>query len=136
MNNLKSPALNGWRGHAFEELCLNHIDEIKKALGVSGVNSEESQWSVQGDDDRDGTQIDLIIDRADNVVNLCEIKFYNGEFKVTKEYNKKLNSRLAILQEKLPKRKIVHMTLITTEGLVSNEYRDAFQKVVLLEDLV
>ena len=136
MNNLKSPALNAWRGYAFEELCLNHVDGIKKALGVSGVNSEEAQWSVKGDDDKDGTQIDLIIDRADNVVNLCEIKFYNGEFKVTKEYDKKLNNRLNILQEKLPKRKIIHSTLITTEGLVSNEYRDAFQKVVILEDLV
>ena len=136
MNNLKSPALNAWRGYAFEELCLNHVDGIKKALGVSGVNSEEAQWSVKGDDDKDGTQIDLIIDRADNVVNLCEIKSYNGEFKVTKEYDKKLNNRLNILQEKLPKRKIIHSTLITTEGLVSNEYRDAFQKVVILEDLV
>lgn len=134
-NNLKSPTLNAWKGHAFEELCLNHIDEIKNALGVSGVNSIESQWALRGDDEQEGTQIDLIIDRADNVVNLCEMKFYNEEFRVTKEYDKKLTHRLNLLQERLPRRKVVHMTLVTTEGLSLNEYAGAFQKVITLEDL-
>ena len=135
MNNVKSPVLNTWRGYAFEEICLNHIDEIKEALGVSGVNSKESQWALRGDDDVDGTQIDLVIERADNVVNLCEMKFYNEEFRVTKEYNKKLSHRLNLLQERIPKRHVVHMTLITTEGLAPNEYMSAFQKVITLEDL-
>lgn len=136
MNNIKSPILNTWRGYAFEELCLNHIDEIKNALGVSGVNSVESQWAVRGDDEKEGTQIDLIIDRADNVVNLCELKYYSEEYRVTKEYDRKLTHRANVLQEKLPKRKVIHMTLVTTEGLALNEYRSAFQKVVTLEDLV
>lgn len=136
MNNVNSPVLNVWRGHAFEELCLNHIEEIKRALGVNGVNSAESQWAVRGDDDKEGTQMDLIIDRADHVVNLCEMKFYREEFRVTKEYNKKLNHRANLLMEGLPKRKVIHMTLVTTEGLVHNEYQSAFQKVITLEDLV
>lgn len=135
MNNINSPSLNVWRGHAFEELCLNHIDTIKKALGVSGVNTNESQWSVCGDDEKDGTQIDLIIDRADNVVNLCEMKFYNEEFRVTKDYCKKLMHRINHLQERLPRRKVVHLTLVTTEGLFSNEYQGVFQKVLTLGDL-
>ena len=135
-NNIQSPKMSAWRGIAFEELCLNHIENIKRALGVSGVNSSQSQWALKGDDDKEGTQIDLIIDRSDNVVNLCEMKFYNEEFRVTKEYYKKLSHRLNLLQETLPKRKTVHMTLITTEGLAKNEYQSAFQKVVTLEDLV
>ena len=135
MNNINSPSLNVWRGHAFEELCLNHIDTIKKALGVSGVNTNESQWSVCGDDEKDGAQIDLIIDRADNVVNLCEMKFYNEEFRVTKDYSKKLMHRINLLQERLPRRKVVHLTLVTTEGLFSNEYQGVFQKVLTLGDL-
>ena len=63
------------------------------------------------------------------------MKFYNEEFRVTKEYNKKLFHRLNLLQERIPKRYVVHMTLITTEGLAPNEYMSAFQKVITLEDL-
>lgn len=136
VNNINSPSLNSWRGHAFEELCLNHIEEIKRALGVSGVYSVEAQWALRGDDERDGTQIDLVIERADNVVNLCEMKFYNEEFRVTKEYSKKLTHRCNILQERLPKRKVVHLTLVTTEGLANNEYQGVFQSVITLNDLV
>ena len=98
--------------------------------------SSESEWSVKGDGETEGLQIDLIIDRADNVVNLCEMKFYNDEFRVTKEYAKKLNNRGNLLQEKLPKRKVVRLTLVTTEGLARNEYAGVFQNVVLLEDLM
>ena len=136
VNNIKSPQISTWRGVAFEDLCLNHVESIKRALGVSGVNSQESKWALRGDDETEGAQIDLIIDRADNVVNLCEMKFYNDEFRVTKEYDRKLARRLNLLQERLPKRKTVHMTLVTTEGLAQNEYRGAFQSVVTLEDLV
>lgn len=130
-----SATLNNWRGHAFEELCLNHIDQIKKALGVNGVNSVQSQWDVTGDDEKEGAQSDLIIDRADNVVNLCEMKFYSDDFSVPKEYSRKLMHRCNVLQEHLPKRKVVHMTLVTTEGLHNNEYSGTFQKVITLEDL-
>ena len=135
-NNLLSPALSAWKGIAFEELCLNHVTQIKRALGVEGVASSESEWSVKGDGETEGSQIDLIIDRADNVVNLCEMKFYNDEFRVTKEYAKKLNNRGNLLQERLPKRIVVRMTLVTTEGLARNEYAGVFQNVVLLEDLM
>ena len=70
---------NIWRGIAFEELCLNNIRSIKKALEIGGVSSNESSLNIKGEDSAEGSQIDLIIDRADNVVNLCEMKFYNDE---------------------------------------------------------
>ena len=135
-NNVNTPALNTWRGIAFEELCMSHIPLIKRALGVEGVSSMESAWAVKGDELAEGAQIDLVIDRADNIVNLCEMKFYNTAFKVTKEYFRKLNDKLNLLQEKLPKRKIVHLTLVTTDGLAQNEYSSIFQQIITLEDLL
>ncbi len=76
-NNLRSPALNAWRGFAFEEVCFIHQNKIKQALGISGVHSEVSMW--RNNDSEDHTQIDMVIDRADHVVNLCELKFYSDD---------------------------------------------------------
>lgn len=135
-HNCTSQALNVWRGIAFEELCLNNIRSIKHALEIGGVASNESSFAVKGVDSREGSQIDLIIERADNIVNLCEMKFYNDEFRVTKEYNKKLNQRLNLVSGLIPKRKVVHMTLITTEGLSRNEYSGIFQKTITLDQLL
>lgn len=135
-HNCTSQALNVWRGIAFEELCLNSIRSIKRALEIGGVASNESSFAVRGDDSREGSQIDLIIERADNIVNLCEMKFYNDKFKVTKEYNRKLNERLNLISGLIPRRKVVHMTLITTEGLSMNEYSGIFQKTITLEQLL
>ena len=76
MLNQASPSVSSWRGIAFEEVCLSHIQQIKAALGISGVSSEQSAWVVKGDDEKEGAQIDLLISRKDNVVNMCEMKFY------------------------------------------------------------
>lgn len=135
VNNLQSGAMNAWKGIAFEELCFNHIPQIKRCLGIEGVNSIESQWVIRGDGDNIGAQLDLIIERADNVVNLCEMKFYKEPFKVTKEYDRTIARRISLLQERLPKRKIVHLTLVSYDGLEYNEYAGAFQKVITLEEL-
>ena len=80
-------------------------------------------------------QIDLLINRNDNVVNMCEIKFYNEDFVTSREYYKKIASRVNKIHEELPKKYAVHSTLITTYGLVYNEYSGAFQQVITLEDL-
>lgn len=134
-NNIQSSALAAWRGFAFEDLCVQHVLRIKQALGVEGVASTQSAWCLPGDDSQEGSQIDLVIDRADNVVNLCEMKFYADDFRVSKEYAKKLGGRVAAIQEIIPRRKVVHLTLVTTYGVVGNEYSGIFQKIVTLEDL-
>ena len=133
--NQSSPSVLSWQGIAFEEICLMHIDQIKKALGIYGVSSRQSSWALRGDGEKDGTQIDLLIQRNDNVVNLCEMKFYKNDFAVDRAYDRTLRNRLALLQERLPKRVAVHMTLITTFGLVYNEYSSDFQQVILLDNL-
>ncbi|MBR1892892.1 MAG: ATP-binding protein, partial [Lachnospiraceae bacterium] len=76
-NNLNSSSLNSWREIAFENVSFQHVRQIKKALHVEGVESNQAAWIQAGDSDNTGVQIDLIIERADNVVNLCEMKFYS-----------------------------------------------------------
>lgn len=123
-----------WRGFAFENVCFNHVEQIKRALGISGVVTEASAWSKK-EDDTDGTQIDLLISRNDNVINMCEIKYYSGEFKVNKEYYLKLLKRQTILGENVSPKIAVHNTLITTFGLLQNEYSGVFTNVITLDDL-
>ncbi len=124
-----------WKGYAFENVCWNHISQIKAALKIGGVATEESLWSKRGDDSSDGTQIDLIIDRKDHVVNMCEIKFYSDEFTVDKDYHLILERRKKLLREIIPAKSVVHSTLITTYGLKHNEYGGDFINVIKLDDL-
>lgn len=133
--NIDSATINIWRGIAFEEICLLHIPQIKKALGIYGVSSNQSAWSVKGDEHTNGTQIDMLIDRKDNIVNMCEMKFYNEDFMVNKAYHTTLVHRQNLLSERLSRRKVIHPTLITTYGLKYNEYSGDFTKVITLDDL-
>lgn len=132
--NQNTQSVVSWRGYAFEEVCLQHITQIKAALGVQGVASQESSWVVSGDEGEEGTQIDLLINRADRIINLCEMKFYNDEYKVDKSYFMKMNRRVNLLTEHIPRKTVIHTTLITTFGLTYNEYSGVFQKVVTIED--
>ena len=94
-----SPKITSWRGLLFENVCFNHIDWIKFALGISGVSTNISAFFNK----EDGYQIDLVIVRKDNIVNLCEIKFYSDLFNVTKEYHLKIKRRTNLIREKMPR---------------------------------
>ena len=132
--DVASQEIISWRGYAFENVCFNHIAQIKKALGISGVSTTASAWSKR-EDDSEGTQIDLLISRKDNVLNMCEIKYYGGDFSVKKEYYKKLLHRQEMLMEQVSSKVAVRSTLITTYGLTRNEYSGIFTNVITLEDL-
>jgi hypothetical protein len=132
--NATSQPVATWRGYAFENVCFNHIAQIKAALGISGVITESSAWSKRADDG-DGAQIDLLISRNDNVVNMCEAKFYSGEFAVSKDYYRVLLRRQDLLANEISPKMSVHSTLITTFGLVQNKYSSVFSNVVTLDDL-
>ena len=110
-----------WRGFAFENVCFNHIGSIKRALGISGVATKQSVWS-KCNEKAEGMQIDLLIERNDNIINMCEIKFYSDKFMVDKAYDLTLRKRRTTLQEFIPKKCAIHSTLITTFGLKENEY--------------
>ena len=124
-----------WKGYAFENVCWNHIPQIKMALQIGGVSTTEALWSKRGDENTRGTQIDLIIVRKDNVVHMCEIKFYNDEFEVDKEYHLILERRKKMLREHISKRATIHNTLITTYGLRKTNYFGDFVHVLTIDQL-
>ena len=129
-----SPRLNAWRGHAFEEMCFSHTEKIKQKLGISGVSSTESSWIVSNNG-KQQMQIDMLINRSDNIINLCEIKFYSSPFTIDKQYDAVLRARVQQLIEIVPKKQTVHLTIIATFGLKTNEYSGQVQSVVTLNDL-
>ncbi len=129
------PAVNAWRGFAFENVCFSHISRIKSALGISGVSAEVTAWSFKGDEVHAGAQIDMLISRADRIINLCEIKFSVAEYVITKEYDCRLRERMQTFMEVNRPKAAVHNTLITTYGLKENKYSSRFQNVVTLHDL-
>ena len=132
--NSSLPQVSAWRGYAFENVCFNHIDQIKDTLGISGVISSESAWTKKADDE-EGLQIDLLIERKDNVVNMCEIKFYSDDFVVDREYYRTIQRRTEALSKKLSHKMSVYSTLITTYGLKKNEYSGVFVKTITFDDL-
>ena len=129
-----SQSVAAWRDFAFENVCFNHIKQIKSALEIGGVTTKQSIWSKRADD-KTGAQIDMIIERNNNIVNSCEMKFYKNEFEVTKEYYRVLVNRQMLLENSLQKKMAVHNTLITAEGLAYNEYSSFFNNVITLDDL-
>ena len=111
-----------WSGYAFENICLKHIRQIKQALGISGIYSAAASFTKKGNDEEAGTQIDLLIDRNDHIINLIESKFYNAEFTLSKEYATKLRTKRTIFQESTKTRKHIAITLISTFGLKHNKH--------------
>lgn len=134
MHHLKESEITSWRGIAFEEVCLGHIDQIKHALQIAGVSSHESSFILHGDDGGEGMQIDLIIDRADDVVNVCEMKFCKSEYIVTKAYSEKITRRVEAL-EKISPSKSFHPTLVSAAPVHRNEYSDIFLSQITIDDL-
>lgn len=109
-----------WCGYAFETLCLKHIPQIKQALGIASVYTRSSSFYAQGDGTQSGIQIDLLIDRNDQSINLVEIKFYDGVFSITKEYAQKLQTKVQRFRELSQTKKHIFLTMITARGMVSN----------------
>ena len=140
-NNMQdNPRRFSWQGHAFEMVCLHHIPQIKQKLGISGVLSNVCSWSCKSFVDNDGTQhrgtqIDLIIDRNDETVNLCEAKFSTTPFAITQDYAERLNARKETFRTLTGTRKSLHTTLITTYGVKRNSYSEFIQREVTMDDL-
>ena len=132
--NVTSQPVVTWRGYAFENVCFNHIRQIKNALGISGIISSNSAWSKKSDDE-EGTQIDLLIHRNDNVINMCELKFTSEDFIVDKKYYRVLLSRPEKIKKAVSPKISVYSTLITTFGLKHNEYSGVFNNVITMDEL-
>lgn len=125
-----------WCGYAYENICLLHIAQILKKLGLSGTFTQVSSWYHKGNDEIPGAQIDILIDRKDGVINLCEAKFTNKEFLIAKDYVAKLRRKRAVFEQVTKTKKSVVTTLITTYPAIQNtHYLDEIYSEVLLEDL-
>ncbi len=134
-NTLENPARKAWAGFTFEQLCKGHIKQIKKKIGISGVLSEESEWFVQGDKENEGAQIDMLIDRRDRVINICEMKFSNDEYSIDKDYDQNLRRKISRFAESTGTKKALQLTFITTYGVKMNMYSQRISSQVTLEDL-
>ncbi len=123
--------INYWLGRSFENLCFNHIPQIKSALGISGVETSSSAFYSK----EDGMQIDMVLSRKDNVINLCEMKFHSTPFKVDKECFFTINSRNEAVKKKVSQKISVANTLISAFGVEKSGYWGVFNSVITLDDL-
>lgn len=130
---IHTPGYYAWAGNAFEMVCLNHIAQIKQALGISGVESMEYSWRSKMSDP--GAQIDLLIDRKDSVINICEMKYTMDEYVIDADYEKQLRTKLAVFSRETSSRKSLHLTMITANGLRHNAYSGIVQNELTAEDL-
>ncbi|MBK9255377.1 MAG: AAA family ATPase [Saprospiraceae bacterium] len=110
-----------WTGYAYENICLLHIKNIKASLGIAGVQTNQYSFLAKSTDEYDGVQIDLLIDRHDNVINLCEIKFYNEEIIISKVDAENIRKKKSIFKFITKTKKQVFVTLITTFGMHQNK---------------
>ncbi|MBC7510163.1 MAG: AAA family ATPase [Ferruginibacter sp.] len=125
-----------WSGYAFENLCFKHTFQIKMALGINGIVTNEYSYAVKAKKNKQGIQIDMIIDRADNCVNIIEAKFYNTEYEVSEAYARQLLHKVTIFQEQTSLKKNVFVTLLTVFGAKKNKYfLTAVTNQLLIDDL-
>ncbi len=103
-----------WSGLVFETICLEHVQQIKKELGIDRIYSVNSSWR------NEKSQIDLVIDRNDGIINICEMKFYNGPFTINKPEYLNLKNKVVQFKESTKTRKNVFLTMVYTYGVSEN----------------
>lgn len=133
INAIDTPKYRAWSGYAYEQVCMYHLPQVKHALGISGVFATISSWRSNVADP--GTQIDLIIDRRDQVINLCEIKFSINPVTITKKYASELRNQIGAFKQETQTRKSVFLTMITTFGLTQNMHVNLINNQLTMDDL-
>ncbi len=128
-----SPGYYLWRGNAFEILCLNHLPEIRAALGISGISNTECAWRSRKADP--GVQIDLLIDRRDDIINVCEMKYSDGEFVIDRDYELRLRKKCRVFRDETRTKKTVQLIMISAEGLKRNAHANDVVHIITGKDL-
>lgn len=134
INAIDTPHHRTWSGYSFEQICLHHIPQIKKALSIGGVVSYSSSWKSSRAEN--GAQIDLVIDRRDRVINLFEMKFSIQKFTITKKYAETLENKLKVFKNETKTNKAVYLTFLTTYGLQKNAHSNRLVQRDLTMDLL
>jgi uncharacterized protein len=134
INGIDNPLFRAWSGYAFEMICLHHLKEIKQALGISAVFTNTSTW--YSTDKTNKAQIDLVIDRRDGIINICEMKFSIKSFTIDKRYADELRHKIETFREQTKTQKSIFLTMITASGLQKNEHSNAWvQNAISLNEL-
>lgn len=124
---------NTWSGYAFELTCLRHIEQIKAKLGISGISADIYSWTARNSNG--GGQIDLLIDRGDKVINICEMKYADKQFEITKQYEDHLLERREMFRSAIRTTKTLHLTMVTTMGVKQNIHSGDVTNEILMDDL-
>lgn len=124
---------NAWAGYAFEQVCILHVNQIRQALGISGIASDVYSWKYR--DKEQSAQIDLVIERGDKAIDLCEIKYSGHEYELKKDYVEWLEKRKELFKETTGTNKTLRLTMITLCGIKQNMYLSTLQGKISLEDL-
>ncbi|MBR4213967.1 MAG: ATP-binding protein [Bacteroidales bacterium] len=130
---VNTPKLNTWAGLAFEQVCFANSQQILETLKIAGIKTSIYPWKSRTT--LGGAQIDMVIDRADNVVNICEIKFSTEKYIITADYADNIRNKAAIFRQETGTKKTIFLTMITTLGIVANKYSGMIQNQVVAEDL-
>lgn len=129
-----SSAWRSWSGYAFESICMKHSQLLKKSLGIENVQTEISVWRQAAENGSDGAQIDLLIDRRDQCINICEMKFSLNDFEITKSYSKELEQKIRVFRERTKTRKSIFLTMVTTYGISNwDNYAGLVQSQVTMD---
>lgn len=133
-SNMDAARRNVWSGYAFEQVCILHVNQIRKALGISGIASDVCSWTYR--DKNQSAQIDLIIDRADKAIDLCEIKYSDHEYELKKDYAEWLRERKELFRRVTGTTKTLRLTMIASSGVKQNSYTSTLQGRLSLDDLM
>ena len=134
--SLNTALLNTWYGLAFERLCLQHIDQIKSALGISGILTNTASWFSKASDGNNGAQIDLVIDRNDGIIDICEMKYCRDKYSLDKKSYENLKNKRGVFESSTKTRKAVQIVLISSFGAQHNAYyNELIHQEITLDDL-
>lgn len=134
-NNINSRQVSAWQGFSFETICLLHLPQIKKRLGIGGISTNSCSWRKVGSTAEQGAQIDLLIDRADRVINVCEMKFSETPYAITKDYEERLRTKMAVFRQETKATKSLALIMVTTYGILPGIHSGIVQNEVLMDDL-
>ena len=134
-NNIDSLSISSWMGNAFEQVCMTHHRQIKEKLHIDSIATSIYTWHRNSNEELPGAQIDMIIERADRIIHLCEMKFSVGKYVITKDYEMKLRERAGIFNTVTGNRKALVHTFITTYGVVDGKHKSIVHSEVTMDDL-
>lgn len=132
---MRTPTYNTWCGLSFERVCLLHTRQIKKALGISGIMANIFSWHIKSNNYHPGVQIDLLIDRADNVVNICEMKYAPEGYAMTAASLKSLKTKIGVLRQYISPRKYISTVMVTSNGVIRNQHSSEIPEFVNADQL-